>query len=100
MGIAAITDIATAAVLVTGQEGATPRREGHTAASLLSLPLVALRSRLGLHSSRTGGGAMLNPINPWPLSKRYRSFALKKLNCEVKSNIGAYLDEWGRALKP
>ena len=100
IGIAAITAAVAAGMLLTGWEGATPKGEGRTAASLLSPPLVATRCRLSLHSSRKGGGAMLNPVYRWPLSNKYRSVALKKLNFEIKSNIGTYLDERGRALKP
>ena len=100
MGIAAITTTVAAAEHVIGQEGATPRGEGHTTASLRSLPLIVTRCRLGLHSSHMGDGVMLNLVNPWPLSNKYRSVMLKKLNCEIKSNIGTYLDERGRALKP
>ena len=48
-------------------EDATPKREGRTAASLLSPPLISTYYRLGLHSSHIGGGAMLNPIKPWLL---------------------------------
>ena len=63
-GIAAITVAAIDAVLATGQEDAAPRREGRTTASLLSPPLVVTCCRLGLHSSRTGGGAMPSPVSP------------------------------------
>ena len=63
-GIAAITIAAAATVITTGQEDATPKREGRTTTSLLSLPLVMTRYRMGLHSSLMGGGAMPRPISP------------------------------------
>ena len=83
IGITSITS-ATAAVLVTGQEDATPRREGHTTASLLSPPLIVTHCRLGLHSSHIGGRAMPSPTSPCPLSNEYRSVMVKKLNYEIE----------------
>ena len=78
-GVAANTVATTAAILATDRDGVAPRGEGHTVTTLLSPPLVAMRCKVGLHSSRMGGGAMLNPINIWPLSNNYRSVMLKKL---------------------
>ena len=43
--------------------------------------------KVGPHSSRTRGGPMLNPVNIWPLSNKYRSVTLKKLNYEIKQCI-------------
>jgi hypothetical protein len=77
--IAAIIVIVTVAVPTTNLGGTTPEREGRTTASLLSPLLVTIHYKLGLHSSRTGGGAMLNPVSIWSLSEKYRSVALKKL---------------------
>jgi len=77
--ITAITSAAVAAILVTDREGTTHGGEGCTTATLLSPPLIATRCKVGLHSSHMGGGAMLNPINIWPLSSKYRSAMLKKL---------------------
>jgi hypothetical protein len=84
MGIAAITAAVAAAILATGWEDATPRREGHTTANRISSPLVVTLYRLGLHSSYMGGRAMPSPASPWPLSNEYRSVVLKKLNCEIE----------------
>ena len=63
-GINAITAATTAAVLTTDQEDATPSKEGRTAASLLPLPLITTRYRLGLYSSHTGGGEIPSPASP------------------------------------
>jgi len=68
-GITANTIVATAAVLVTDQEGAAPRGEGHTATTLLFPPLIVTRCKLGLHSSHMGGGAMLSPVSICSLSE-------------------------------
>jgi len=59
IGIAAIT----AAVLTTSREDATPSREGHAAANLLPPSLIVTHYRLGLHSSRMGGGEIPNPVS-------------------------------------
>ena len=61
-GITAITSAAATAILATGREATT--------ATLLSPTLVAMGYKVGLHSSRMGGGAMLNRISIWPLSKK------------------------------
>jgi len=60
MGIATIA----VAVLATGWEDTTPSREGHAAANLLPSPLIVTRCRLGLYSSRTGGGDIPSPASP------------------------------------
>ena len=100
-GIAAITSAASAAILATSREGTTPRGEGRTAATLLSPPLVVTCYKVGLHSSCMGGGAMLNPVSIWPLSKKYRSVTPQRLNFEIKKEIEkAYRDVSSRALKP
>ena len=64
MGIIAITTVATATVLATGREDATPMREGRTTGNLLSPPLVVTHCRLGLHSSYIGGRVMPSPVSP------------------------------------
>lgn len=76
--IAANTIVATIAVLVTNPRGASLGREGCTATTLLSPSLIATCYKVGLHSSHTGGGVMLNLDSIWPLSKKYRSVALQK----------------------
>ena len=79
-----ITAAATTTVLMTGQENATPIKEGRIAANLLPPPLVETRCRLGLHSSRMGGGEIPSPTSPWPLSNKCRLVTLKNLNYENK----------------
>ena len=59
-----------------------------------------MRYKVGLHSSHMGGGVLLNPVSIWPLSKKYRSVAFKKLNREIKETKKVYWDASGRALKP
>ena len=76
--IATNTVTTATAILVTGQEGVALGGEGRTAATLLSPLLIMTQCKVGLHTSRTGGGAMLNPGSIWPLSKNYRSVALQK----------------------
>ena len=82
-GIATITAVD---VLTTGQEDATPIKEGHAATSLLPPSLIATHHRLGLHSSRTGGGEIPSPTGSWPLQKRGQAQVshTKKLNYEGK----------------
>ena len=60
IGITANTITAAAGILPTDREGTALGQEGHTAATLLSPPLIAMRCKVGLHSSCTGGEAMLN----------------------------------------
>lgn len=73
MGSAVTTGIATitaAVVLKTGREEATPIKGGRATTSLLPLMLAATRYRLGLHSSRTGGGEITRLASAWPLQKK------------------------------
>ena len=67
MGITTITTAAATAILMTSQEETTLIKEGHTIANLLPSPLVMTRCRLGLHSSRTGGGEISILARAWPL---------------------------------
>ena len=99
-GIAAITTIATAAMLTTGQEDATPIKEGHTATSLLPPSLITTHSRLGLHSSRMGGEETPSPASPWLLSNKRMLVTLKNSTMRTKGSMNAYPDESDRALKP
>ena len=97
MGIATIT---ATAMLTTGQEGATPIKEGHAATNLLSPSFVTTRYRLGLHSSRTGGEEIPSPTSPWPLSNKHRLVTLKNSTMRTKESMNTYPDESGRTLKP
>ena len=99
-GITVIIVAAAATVLTTGQEDATPSREGRTTANLLPQPLIATHYRLGLYSSRTGGGEIPSPASPWPLSNKHRLVTLKNSTMRTKGNMNTYLDESGRTLKP
>ena len=83
-GIVAITATAAAVVLTTGQEDATPTKEGRATANLLPPPLVKTRCKLGLHSSRMGGGEIPSPTSPRPLSNKRRLVTLKNTNYENK----------------
>ena len=83
-GITTITSTTAAAILVTDREGTNPRGEGRTTTTLLSSSLIATCCKVGLHSSRTGGGAMLNPDSIWPLSKNIGHSHSKKLNSEIE----------------
>ena len=80
--IAAITATTVATMLATGQKDVTPSKEGHAAASLLPLPLIATHYRLGLHSSRTGGVETPSPTSPRLLSNKHGLVTLKKLYYE------------------
>jgi len=80
IGIAAIT--AAAVMLTTGREDATPSKEGRATTSLLPPSLVVTCYRLGLHSSRMGGGETPSPASPWLLSNKHGLVTLKKLYYE------------------
>ena len=99
MGIATIT-AADVAMLTTGQEDATPSKEGRNAANLLPPPLIVTHCRLGLHSSRTGGREIPSPVSPWPLSNKRRLVTLKNSTMRTKGSMNAYPDKSGRAMKP
>ena len=88
MGIAAITAAAAAAVLTIGQEDATPSKKGRVATSLLPPLLIVTRCKLGLHSSRIGGGETPSPTSPWLLSNKHGLVTLKNLYYENRREHG------------
>ena len=100
MGITTITTATSTAMLATDQEDATPSKEGHAAASLLPLPLITTRYRLGPHSSRTGGGETPSPASPWLLLNKCGLVTLKNSTMRTGGSMNAYLDKSDRALKP
>ena len=88
-GIAANIDAAVAAVSTADLRGTTPGREGFAATTLFPPPLIAMRCRVSLQTSRMGVGAMLNPVITRSLTKSAgKSYTQKNsIAKETKKNI-------------
>ena len=89
--ITANIDVVVAAVLATDPRGAALGREGSVATTLLPPPLTAACYKVGLQTSYTGVGAMLNPISVRPLSKSTgQSYSKKDSTARSKRNKERY----------
>jgi len=62
-GIAASTITVVAIVLATDPGSTAPRREGLAATALFPPSFITARYKVGLQTSCTGVGAMLNPVS-------------------------------------